>query len=190
MRKTSVLHTVCVMMPMAYRASPLRFWAVNGLGILQSAVMAANTVLLAGFVDTLVRSVGKGEADGMLVLWTVLFVAGMIGHQLLNTLFNYILEGYLKICGENFRFAYHQAVSALKPMEFEKTTTLDEIRKAEAGLNGADGFVFHLIGMLDMVPPYLVFLWVYMSSLNAWLLLGIAAAFLPSVFTLYAQRPR
>lgn len=75
MRKKSVLHTICVMMPMAYRASPLRFWTVNGLGILQSAVMAANTVLLAGFVDALIRSLGKGEADGMLVLWTVLLWA-------------------------------------------------------------------------------------------------------------------
>lgn len=188
MRKVTGLHTVRVMLPMAYRAAPLRFWAVNVFGILQSAVLAANTVLLAGFVDALVAAARERELSRGLLLWALLYVSGIIGNQLLNTGFNYILEEYLKICGEQFRSAYHKVISGLAPIEFESSAALDEIGKAEKGLEGAGAFVFHLIGIVDMVPPYLIFLCFYMQSLNPWLLLCIVAAFLPAGATLYMQR--
>lgn len=188
MRKVTGLHTVRAMLPMAYRAAPLRFWAVNVSGILQSAVLAANTVLLAGFVDALVAAARERELSRGLLLWALLYVSGIIGNQLLNTGFNYILEEYLKICGEQFRSAYHKVISGLAPIEFESSAALDEIGKAEKGLEGAGAFVFHLIGIVDMVPPYLIFLCFYMQSLNPWLLLCIAAAFLPAGVTLYMQR--
>ena len=188
MRKVTGLHTARVMLPMAYRAAPLRFWAVNMFGILQSAVLAVNTILLARFVDALVDAAREGEMSRGLLLWALLYVSGIIGNQLLNTGFNYILGEYLRICGEQFRSAYHKVISGLAPIEFESSAGLDEIGKAEKGLEGAGAFVFHLIGIVDMVPPYLIFLCFYMQSLNPWLLLCIAAAFLPSGVTLYMQR--
>lgn len=188
MKKMTGFHTIRVMLPMAYRAAPLRFWAINVLGISQSVMMAVKTVLLAKFVDALVFSAGQLTIGSRLLLWTVLYVAGIIGCQLLNTLFNYVLDEYLEICGENFRFAYHGAVSGLNPLEFESSAFLDEIGKAETGLERAGVFVFHFIGILDMVPPYIIFLCFYMSTLNPWLLLCMIAAFLPSGITLYMQK--
>ena len=46
MKKRSFFHTVRVMFPMAFHAAPLRFILINVLGISQSVVMGANTLLL------------------------------------------------------------------------------------------------------------------------------------------------
>ena len=45
MKKRSFFHTVRVMFPMAFHAAPLRFILINVLGISQSVVMGANTLL-------------------------------------------------------------------------------------------------------------------------------------------------
>ena len=59
MKKRSFFHTVRVMFPMAFHAAPLRFILINVLGISQSVVMGANTLLLSNFVNELIASVGK-----------------------------------------------------------------------------------------------------------------------------------
>ena len=61
MKKRSFFHTVRVMFPMAFHAAPLRFILINVLGISQSVVMGANTLLLSNFVNELIASVGKGS---------------------------------------------------------------------------------------------------------------------------------
>ena len=63
MKKRSFFHTVRVMFPMAFHAAPLRFILINVLGISQSVVMGANTLLLSNFVNELIASVGKGRFD-------------------------------------------------------------------------------------------------------------------------------
>lgn len=45
-----------------------------------------------------------------------------------------------------------------------------------------------MIGIIDMVPPYLVFFAIYAASLNPVLLLCIVISFVPSIVTLYMQR--
>lgn len=188
MKKITIAHTIQVMLPIAFKVAPIRFCLANLFGIAQSALLAANTLLLARFVDALIASVSEGAVGEGLVLWVSLYVAGMIGYQILNTLFNYILGEYQEICSERFRFEYNKAISGLAPIEFERGGTLDEIQKAEAGRNVAHVFIFHIIGIIDMVPPYVLFMSFYVSSLNPWLLLCIVAAFLPAAFTLYLQR--
>lgn len=188
MKKITIAHTIRVMLPIAVKVAPVRFFLINFFGIAQSAVLAVNTLLLSRFVDALIASVSKGEVGESLILWISLYVAGIIGYQIFNTLFNYILDEYREICNEKFRFEYNRAVSDLSPIEFEHRETLDEIQKAEAGRNVAHVFIFHIIGIIDMVPPYVIFMCFYVSSLNSWLLLCIIAAFLPAVFTLYMQR--
>ena len=91
MKKRSFFHTVRVMFPMAFHAAPLRFILINVLGISQSVVMGANTLLLSNFVNELIASVGKGRFEAALIAATAFYVCGIIGYQLLNTLFNYAL---------------------------------------------------------------------------------------------------
>lgn len=188
MKKTTIRHTVYTMTVMAFRAAPLRFCLVNVLGIFQALVLAGNTPLLSGFVDELAEAVGKGESGGKVLKWGGLYVAGVIGYQVFNSLLNYVLEEYLRICDEKFRFEYNAVISGLPPVKFEGSRNLDEIQKAAAGRDIANVFVFHLIGIIDMVPPYLIFLSVYLSRLNPWLVLCIAGSFLPAVFTFYMQK--
>ena len=188
MKKITTAHTIRVMLPIAFKAAPIRFCLVNLFGMAQSAVLAVNTVLLAGFVDALIASVSEGAVGERLILWISLYVAGIIGYQIFNTLFNYILGEYQEKCSEKFRYEYNKVISGLTPIEFEREETLDEIQKAEAGRNVAHVFIFHFIGIIDMVPPYVIFMCMYVSSLNLWLLLCIIAAFLPAVFTFYLQR--
>lgn len=188
MKKGTIRHTVSAMTRMAFQAAPLRFCLVNVLGIFQALVLAGNTLLLSGFVDELAEAVGQGKFGGRVLKWGGLYVAGIIGYQIFNSLFNYVLEEYLKICDEKFRFEYNAVISELPPVKFEGSRNLDEIQKAAAGRDIANVFVFHLIGIIDMVPPYLIFLSVYMSRLNPWLVLCIIGSFLPAVFTFYMQR--
>ena len=88
MKKRSFFHTVRVMFPMAFHAAPLRFILINVLGISQSVVMGANTLLLSNFVNELIASVGRGRFEAALIAATAFYVCGIIGYQLLNTLFN------------------------------------------------------------------------------------------------------
>ena len=70
MKKRSFFHTVRVMFPMAFHAAPLRFILINVLGISQSVVMGANTLLLSNFVNELIASVGKGRFEAALIAAT------------------------------------------------------------------------------------------------------------------------
>ena len=188
MKKRSFFHTVRVMFPMAFHAAPLRFILINVLGISQSVVMGANTLLLSNFVNELIASVGKGRFEAALIAATAFYVCGIIGYQLLNTLFNYALTEFLEICDETYRYEFNEKISKLFPLAFEQNESLDEIQKAQAGRDDANVFMFHMIGIIDMVPPYLVFFAIYAASLNPVLLLCIVISFVPSIVTLYMQR--
>ena len=188
MKKRSFFHTVRVMFPMAFHAAPLRFILINVLGISQSVVMGANTLLLSNFVNELIASVGKGRFEAALIAATAFYVCGIIGYQLLNTLFNYALTEFLEICDETYRYEFNEKISKLFPLAFEQNESLDEIQKAQAGREDANVFMFHMIGIIDMVPPYLVFFAIYAASLNPVLLLCIVISFVPSIVTLYMQR--
>ena len=188
MKKRSFFHTVRVMFPMAFHAAPLRFILINVLGISQSVVMGANTLLLSNFVNELIASVGKGRFEAALIAATAFYVCGIIGYQLLNTLFNYALTEFLEICDETYRYKFNDKISKLFPLAFEQNESLDEIQKAQAGRDDANVFMFHMIGIIDMVPPYLVFFAIYAASLNPVLLLCIVISFVPSIVTLYMQR--
>ncbi|RHP00204.1 ABC transporter ATP-binding protein [Firmicutes bacterium AF36-19BH] len=188
MKKRSFFHTVRVMFPMAFHAAPLRFILINVLGISQSVVMGANTLLLSNFVNELIASVGKGRFEAALIAATAFYVCGIIGYQLLNTLFNYALTEFLEICDETYRYEFNEKISKLFPLAFEQSESLDEIQKAQAGRDDANVFMFHMIGIIDMVPPYLVFFAIYAASLNPVLLLCIVISFVPSIVTLYMQR--
>lgn len=188
MKKRSFFHTVRVMFPMAFHAAPLRFILINVLGISQSVVMGANTLLLSNFVNELIASVGKGRFEAALIAATAFYVCGIIGYQLLNTLFNYALTEFLEVCDETYRYEFNEKISKLFPLAFEQSESLDEIQKAQAGRDDANVFMFHMIGIIDMVPPYLVFFAIYAASLNPVLLLCIVISFVPSIVTLYMQR--
>ena len=188
MKKRSFFHTVRVMFPMAFHAAPLRFILINVLGISQSVVMGANTLLLSNFVNELIASVGKGRFEASLIAATAFYVCGIIGYQLVNTLFNYMLLEFLEICDETYRYEFNAAISKLFPLGFEQSESLDEIQKAQSGRDDANVFMFHMIGIIDMVPPYLVFFAIYAASLNPVLLLCIVISFVPSIVTLYMQR--
>ncbi len=188
MKKRSFFHTVRVMFPMAFHAAPLRFILINVLGISQSVVMGANTLLLSNFVNELIASVGKGRFEASLIAATAFYVCGIIGYQLVNTLFNYMLLEFLEICDETYRYEFNAAISKLFPLAFEQSESLDEIQKAQSGRDDANVFMFHMIGIIDMVPPYLVFFAIYAASLNPVLLLCIVISFVPSIVTLYMQR--
>ena len=188
MKKRRFFHTVRVMFPMAFHAAPLRFILINVLGISQSVVMGANTLLLSNFVNELIASVGKGRFEAALIAATAFYVCGIIGYQLLNTLFNYALTEFLEICDETYRYEFNEKISKLFPLAFEQNESLDEIQKAQAGRDDANVFMFHMIGIIDMVPPYLVFFAIYAASLNPVLLLCIVISFVPSIVTLYMQR--
>ncbi|HCD25330.1 MAG TPA: hypothetical protein DEQ72_08435, partial [Lachnospiraceae bacterium] len=187
-KKRSFFHTVRVMFPMAFHVAPLRFILINVLGISQSVVMGANTLLLSNFVNELIASVGKGRFETALIAATAFYVCGIIGYQLLNTLFNYALTEFLEICDETYRYEFNEKISKLFPLAFEQNESLDEIQKAQAGRDDANVFMFHMIGIIDMVPPYLVFFAIYAASLNPVLLLCIVISFVPSIVTLYMQR--
>lgn len=131
---------------------PLRFILINVLGISQSVVRGANTLLLSNFVNELIASVGKGRFEAALIAATAFYVCGIIGYQLLNTLFNYALTEFLEICDETYRYEFNEKISKLFPLAFEQSESLDEIQKAQAGRDDANVFMFHMIGIIDMVP--------------------------------------
>lgn len=106
-------------------------------GISQSVVMGANTLLLSNFVNELIASVGKGRFEAALIAATAFYVCGIIGYQLLNTLFNYALTEFLEICDETYRYEFNEKISKLFPLAFEQSESLDEIQKAQAGRDDA-----------------------------------------------------
>ena len=84
MKKITIAHTIRVMLPIAVKVAPVRFFLINFFGIAQSAVLAVNTLLLSRFVDALIASVSKGEVGESLILWISLYVAGIIDTRFLT----------------------------------------------------------------------------------------------------------
>lgn len=188
MKKRSVWNTIRIMVPIAWKAAPFRFLVINGLGILQSLQLGLNTILLAKLIDALQTAMYQKMMDENLMLAVCQYAIGAIAYQLMNATFNYLLGTYLDICDEKFRGIYNDRVSRLRPIDFEKSSILNEIQKAETGRQVAKVFIFHLIGIVDMVPPYVIFIGVYVTSLDPLLFGIIVAAFIPAVFMLGVNR--
>jgi len=188
MKRSRFFATAATIIPIAYKAAPGRFWLVNMLGISQSLVMALNTIFLAQFIDLLVEQVKLGASSYQLLLHIVIYVASIMGYQLLNSLFNYQIDIFIDVCDEKIRSVYNEIVCQIDSIEFEKNEFLDQKQKADTGRNVAKVFAFHVISIVDMVPPYLIMMAFYLSNVSPLLLLCIAIGFVPALFSLYAQR--
>ena len=95
--------------------------------------MGANTFAALNFVNELIASVGKGRFETALIVATAFYVCGIIGYQLLNTLFNYALTEFLEICDETYRYEFNEKISKLFPLAFEQNESLDERRRRRLG---------------------------------------------------------
>ena len=186
-KKYTFMSIIPRLIPMQFMASP----KMNGLQLIVNmslALLLAINVILTQRLFDAISLAAAGVAD----FWTcvsplIIMALVAIGHQFIYGL-NFILWGYLsgKTVGR-LRTLLQQKIQRIFPVQFEDTVFLDDLNKANEGLMTVNYICLVTYALLVYHSLYFVIISSYLFRLQPMLLLTLAMAFVPALFSLIAR---
>lgn len=178
-RKITLITIFRRLFPMVFAATPVLFILFNILGMGQGMIVGVNTMMLQRFFDTVQRGI-EGTAGLPLVIGMALAVGGVrIGSELLNGVINFIGNTMFKKGTGYLTMRIHEKAARIEPIEFENPTRLDDINKAEAGMQNGYNLLVMGLGIFTIYMPYFVFMAVYLYHLQPILAISMLFIFIP-----------
>ncbi|MEG1870704.1 MAG: ABC transporter ATP-binding protein, partial [Peptostreptococcaceae bacterium] len=138
-----------------------------------------NTIMTQKFFDSII-----GFASGDVVLKIVYLMLGglcisLVLTQVFNGATNFLCDALgNKVKGAIGKILNHKS-SKLNAIDFENPTLLDDINKAQKGLEGSIWMSIILIMIATVYIPYFIFMGIYLYKLKPILALSIILIFIP-----------
>lgn len=93
----------------------------------------------------------------------------------------YMAKGYFWRRGSGYmKFLHHNHTNHMKPIEFEDSTNIDELKKASLGSEDAPSGLRVIVQILFLYIPYILSLLIYLVNINPVLVLVIVLIFIPT----------
>lgn len=181
--KISILQAAFQVIPITYRAAPIMFiFSVIG-AMLHGVSYAVITVFMQRFLDNVAQYVDKTLTIHTLMISLSFLGLSYVANQLLHGLFNfmYVVQGK-KVQGQ-LSVNIHEKMGKLSPICFEDTHQLDDIEKANEGMNNSVWFSMTFLLTFTFYIPYLLFMSVYLYDQKPVFVITIFLAFLPMIVT-------
>lgn len=180
-KKISLIRILIRLFPMALATSPLLFIAFNSLGIVHGVSIGLQTFVSQLFFDATAQAVI--ESGG---LSTVMWMAGLlgfvvIGMEVINGLHNFMGNTFYKKALGHLSMRIHEKASRIDPIAYENPATLDDINKANEGMNHSFVLLFTFLTLFTFYIPYFLFMGVYLYALKPLLAVSLVFIFVPVV---------
>ena len=175
----SFLKIVRTVEPMIIKSCPILTVAAILTSILHSLAYVVNTFMTQKFFDSITATF-----SGKVELKIVYFMLGglcisLVLTQVLNGISNFLANALVnKAKGTIGKILNHKS-SKLDAADFENPTLLDDINKAQKGLEGGLWMSLILIVIVTFYIPYFIFMGIYLYKLKPILSISIILVFIP-----------
>lgn len=169
--------------PVILSSSLLLFIFTNLIGILHGASFAFNTFVTQHFFDSVTSAVSE-QTGANKVIWMALALGGaVIGTQLLNGLHNFTGKTYLLKMTGHLTDRMNKKASKIEPIAYESPKVLDDINKANEGMENSLGLLFTVVNIGTFYFPYFLLMGVYLYNLKPILAFSLILIFVPIAIT-------
>lgn len=184
------------LLPLFLRAAPVLFLFVVVLGAVHGLSYGVTTLMTQHFFDAVTHAIGSGAAPGgsiadvktsgrsesaiQTVLWMGAALGAVtIGTQVLNGLHNFIFNVVATKISGHLSLRINRKSARLDPLAYEDPSTLDDINKANEGMNNSMYLVATFTLVVLFYVPYFAFMGIYLYRLKPVLALALVAIFVP-----------
>lgn len=183
-RKTSHIKVVASIIVNCWRAHPPLFFGLMIVSALLCAIQVGELFAMRHLFDSVAEFI-----EGFLPMNNVIIAAIPMAVLLLASPFVNILEylgqGYFWRRGSGYLMAqYHEGIQRIPLIDFEKSDTFDQMKKAQIGSEDAPSAGRTVIQIVFHFVPYLIFTTVFLISIKPLL---VVALFIISASVLFSQ---
>ena len=167
--------------PMVFSIFPIPFILYCLLGILHGVSWAYGVFMNQNLYDTLSEVIYQGGKVSNAYWAAVLACLLIVGQEILNGIHNFYWGVFQEKAKGKLGVNIHSKVSQFPCDFFEDKDKLNDINKAQEGMEGAVLLFFCFAAVFNFYLPYLVFLYVYLYKIKPLLVLTILLIFIPAL---------
>lgn len=183
----SLLKIFKQLVPMALTACPFYILAFAICGVLMSAFSTLNTVATNGLFDAIPKYVSDKITFTDVLMQLILLSLCVVAFQVFNGLVNFMGNNmFNKISGKIGKIINLKSAK-MNPIDFENPLFLDDINKAQKGLQSGMDSIGILIMLTSFYIPYFIFMGIYLYNLNPVLIFSILIIFIPVALSQYLK---
>ncbi|MBQ8525072.1 MAG: ABC transporter ATP-binding protein [Clostridia bacterium] len=181
-KKVGFLKTIRFIVPYIIKSAPLLFFIGCAVLLLQAGVQSLQIYLLEDvFNGAEALAAGKITVKALILL-IVGYVGTFVLTQCVSPVANYVDTKFNQISARRQKMDMYAKTARLEPIIFEDTDMLDDIEKANNGVDGARNFVATLKNILLNQLPYIAVTAVYMLQREPLLMFVMVLIFAPTLF--------
>ena len=179
-QKFGIFKIIKNLFPIVFASAPILFSLTMVSAILHGASWGVITMMQQRFFDQAALLVSNNTSLDKVAFSFMLLGFAYLLCNVLNGADNFIRDiSENKIKGK-LSLAIHKKVARLSPADFEDTSKLDNLNKAEEGKNNAVIFAFDFISIFTFYLPYFLFMGWYLFSFKPILAVSIILIFTPT----------
>ena len=181
-RKVSFFKTTLRIIPIQFKNAPWHTIINTLMGVVHALLLTAGVIATQELFDAITKA-AEGKAGFWNCVTPLLFLAGArFGHQIIkgiHQLHDGILGGIST--GKN-RALLHRKLQRVDPALFEDTIFLDDLNKAQEGVNSIAYFCMTVFTLIGFYGAYIASMGTYLFSLKPMLLIILLIAYSPAMF--------
>ena len=167
------------LVPMAFKACPLYLFAFGLSGTIMGALATLNTMATNGLFDAIPKYVSNKITFSAVLIQLLLLCSCIVLFQVFNGIVNYIGNNVFRKVSGKIGKIINLKSARMNPIDFENPLFLDDINKAQKGLESGMDTLGIFIMLTFFYIPYFIFMGIYLYSLKPVLTLSILIIFIP-----------
>ena len=180
----NVLYMIRKIYPLCFRANKGYYIFLQFISILHGFSYSANVIITQVFFDSVYNASQMGDTESKIkniVIALALFLAFNIASNVLNAVTNYNLNVQFGLIGGYLKSLIADKSALIDPVVYEDPKKLDDINKAEHGLQASIHFHAMTSSFFTFYLPYFASMGVYLYSLKPMLIISLLFVFIPIV---------
>lgn len=183
--KIGLFRVTSIIVPYIIKSAPGLFFVGCGVFVVQALLQSFQIYILEDMFNGATELANGEIGIFALVVSILIYIGSYIFSQCLSPIANYTDTRFAQLSSNRQKMDIYTKMSKLEPILFEDTGVLDDIEKANNGVDSARRFVSILKTIALSHIPYLAVVSYYMVKREPYLMLAMLLIFLPTLFQQY-----
>ena len=165
-----------------WRAHPPLFFGLMIVSAMLCAIGVGELFAMRYLFDTVAEYIGGNVSLNDVIMAAIPMAVILVASPFINVL-EWLGQGYFWRRGSGYLMArYHECIQRIPLLDFEKSETFDQMKKAEIGSEDAPAASRSVIQFIFYFVPYLIFTAIFLASVKPILLVALFIIFVSVVF--------
>lgn len=171
------------LIPIVFKGCPILLTSCILIGIMHGLSMAFNTYASQLFFDSVTKAAAQKSGILTVVQMAAFLGAVMLATQILNGVHNFMGDAFFKKAEGFLGNRINEKSSKIDPVSYESPTLLDDINKANQGMENSLYLLFISTTLFTFYLPYFLFMGMYLFRLKPILAFSLVLIFIPVALT-------